>query len=63
MQTDEIFTCLFDETELFTFQIVIENLDSRKIQYMKYELCIEAENPPIYECRIIIIFYIYNKYK
>ena len=32
---------------------------------MKYELCIEAENPPIYECSIIIIFisiiYIYNQ--
>ena len=41
---------VFDETEVFSFQLVVENLSPKPITNVRYELCIECENPPIYDC-------------
>lgn len=46
---NDIEVTLFDPSELFTYQVIIENKSGRLIQNIEVEICVESEDPPIYE--------------
>jgi hypothetical protein len=44
----------FDESEIFTLNFIVKNLSHRRVENVRMELCVESENPPIYECRHLL---------